>query len=186
MAQEQKPRAAAGAKTSAKKAAKKKAVRKKPRPKASGPVDLQMVREVLELMESHQVAEFEVEQEGVRLKLRKAGAEAPHVPQAPAVAHPPPPPRTDPAHEPAVESVANTNPVKSPMVGTFYRSPSPDSDVFVKVGDVVDEDSVVCIIEAMKVMNEIKAEASGEIVQALVENGETVEYGQPLFLLKPA
>jgi acetyl-CoA carboxylase biotin carboxyl carrier protein len=74
--------------------------------------------------------------------------------------------------------------IESPMVGTFYRSPSPDSEPFSEVGTRVDEESVVCIIEAMKVMNEIKAELRGEIVELLVENGDPVEYGQPLFLVK--
>jgi acetyl-CoA carboxylase biotin carboxyl carrier protein len=74
--------------------------------------------------------------------------------------------------------------MKSPMVGTFYRAPSPDTEPFSEVGTVVTEDSVLCIIEAMKVMNEIKAEMKGEVVEILVENGEPVEFGQPLFLLK--
>jgi len=79
----------------------------------------------------------------------------------------------------------NTVTIESPMVGTFYRAPSPDADAFTKVGDTVDPEKVVCIIEAMKVMNEIKAETSGTILKILVENGEPVEYGQPLFLVKP-
>jgi len=75
--------------------------------------------------------------------------------------------------------------IKSPMVGTFYRAPSPDADPFVQVGDRVDAETTVCIIEAMKVMNEIKAETEGEIVKVLAENGEPIEFGQPLFLVKP-
>ena len=74
--------------------------------------------------------------------------------------------------------------IVSPMVGTFYQAPSPDSEPYVKVGDRVDEKSVVCIVEAMKLMNEIEAEVKGEIVEVLVENGQLVEYGQPLFLVK--
>ncbi len=79
----------------------------------------------------------------------------------------------------------NTVAIESPMVGTFYRAPSPDAEPFAQEGDTVDPEKVVCIIEAMKVMNEIKAETSGTIIKILVENGEPVEYGQPLFLVKP-
>ena len=96
-----------------------------------------------------------------------AGAEAP---EAAAEAGPPP----------------GTVPFESPMVGTFYRAASPDADPFVSAGTQVNDETVICIIEAMKVMNEIKAETRGEVVEVLVENGEPVEFGQPLFLLKPA
>ena len=83
----------------------------------------------------------------------------------------------------AAEDVAGTATVTSPMVGTFYRSSKPESDHFVAIGDEVEEDTLVCIIEAMKVMNEIKADHKGRIVKILVENGEPVEFGQPLFLV---
>jgi acetyl-CoA carboxylase biotin carboxyl carrier protein len=89
-----------------------------------------------------------------------------------------------PAH-PLPEAKAELKPIVSPMVGTFYHAPSPDKPVFVKVGDQVKERTVVCILEAMKLMNEIEAECAGEIVQILVENGQLVEYGQPMFLVKP-
>src|SRR5690606_4449706 len=84
----------------------------------------------------------------------------------------------------AVGAASNLHPITSPLVGTFYRSPSPDSDPYVEPGSRVGPDSLVCIIEAMKVMNEIRAEVTGEIVELLVENGEPVEYGQPLFMVK--
>ncbi|WP_078430274.1 acetyl-CoA carboxylase biotin carboxyl carrier protein [Alkalihalobacterium alkalinitrilicum] len=87
------------------------------------------------------------------------------------------------AQAPAVED-ANLQKIVSPMVGTFYASPSPDADPYVKAGDKVTPDSVVCIVEAMKLMNELEAEISGEVVEVLVENGQLVEYGQPLFLVK--
>ncbi len=83
------------------------------------------------------------------------------------------------------EELEGLQEIRSPMVGTFYRAPAPDADPFVKVGDKVSPDTTVCIIEAMKVMNEIKAEMDGEIVKILAENGEPIEYGQPLFLVKP-
>lgn len=153
------------------------------------PVDMSMVEEILKLMEAHEVAEFEVEQEDIRLKLRKTGGEtAAHSMPA----HPPAGPSPAPAPSPAPPEKEAPEPIpdesatiKSPMVGTFYLTPAPDSEPFVKTGDKVTEDSVVCIIEAMKVMNEIKAETRGEIVKILVENGEMVEYGQPLFAVKP-
>jgi acetyl-CoA carboxylase biotin carboxyl carrier protein len=94
--------------------------------------------------------------------------------QPAAQAHTPPP---EPARQPVDESKL----IKSPMVGTFYTAPSPESPAFVKVGDTVTPDTVVCILEAMKVMNEIKAELSGRIAAVLVENGDSIEYGQPLF-----
>ncbi|OLO40593.1 acetyl-CoA carboxylase, biotin carboxyl carrier protein [Alkalihalophilus pseudofirmus] len=87
------------------------------------------------------------------------------------------------APAPAVED-ANLQKIVSPMVGTFYSAPSPDADPYVKAGDKITEDSVVCIVEAMKLMNELEAEISGEVVEVLVENGQLVEYGQPLFLVK--
>lgn len=91
------------------------------------------------------------------------------------------------ATQPKVEKVAKENllEVKAPMVGTFYASSSPDNPAFVTVGDTVKEDTVVCILEAMKLFNEIQAEVKGEIVEVLVENGQLVEYGQPIFLVKP-
>lgn len=86
---------------------------------------------------------------------------------------------------PAAKSTEGLHKIVSPMVGTFYKAPSPDSDPYVKVGDKVHDSSVVCIVEAMKLMNEIEAEVRGEIVEILVENGQLVEYGQTLFLVKP-
>ncbi|MEW9034074.1 MAG: acetyl-CoA carboxylase biotin carboxyl carrier protein, partial [Planifilum fimeticola] len=98
-------------------------------------------------------------------------------------------PQTAAAPEPKAAEVkaeddAQLHKIVSPMVGTFYRAPAPDADPYVQVGDRVDEKTVVCIIEAMKLMNEIEAEVRGEIVEILVENGQLVEYGQPLFLVK--
>ena len=101
-------------------------------------------------------------------------------PVAPAVA--PEVAAAAPAEDAAAEPEGKV--ITSPMVGTFYRTPSPDADPFIRVGDRVEEDTIVCILEAMKVMNEIPAEAVGEIAEVLVENGEPVEFGQPLFLLR--
>lgn len=139
-------------------------------------------------MKRSEISEFEIEEKDFKLRLsRKNGdtqiiqaaapvAAAPIAPAAPAA------PAT--AAAPAVEQGVSV--VKSPMVGTFYTAASPDSPVFAKVGGKVGADSIVCIIEAMKVMNEIQAELSGTITEVLVENGEAVEYGQPLFKVKTA
>jgi acetyl-CoA carboxylase biotin carboxyl carrier protein len=106
-----------------------------------------------------------------------------HVAHAP-VAAPAPAPAAAPAA--AADDTAGLVAIKSPMVGTFYTAANPESPAFAKVGQQISDDSVVCIIEAMKVFNEIKAEASGTVVKILVNNGQVVEYGQPLFLIKPA
>jgi acetyl-CoA carboxylase biotin carboxyl carrier protein len=151
-------------------------------------MDLKEVLKLLELMEEHGLDEIEVEEGGTRIKLRKGGAGPLHVPvpvPSPAVAQAgnPAPTATSAG---AAEAVAPEDriEIRSPMVGTFYRAAAPDAEPFVSVGDRVTPDTVVCIIEAMKVMNEIRAEAEGEVVQILVESGEAVEYGQPLMVLR--
>jgi acetyl-CoA carboxylase biotin carboxyl carrier protein len=135
-------------------------------------------------MKRSELSEFELEEEGFKLRLsRNNGETAPQIIQAapaPAAAAPAAPAAE--AAAPAEEEGISL--VKSPMVGTFYRSPSPDSPAFVDVGDKISEDSVVCIIEAMKVMNEIQAETKGTITEILVENGDSIEFGQPLFKVK--
>lgn len=145
----------------------------------------QLVAELLGLMDAHQLAELEVEESGSRIRLKKAQAETspmveghamgPSVQAAPATSSPP---------AAVSETQSGTVEILSPIVGTFYRSSGPDAEPFVDVGVEVNEETVVCIIEAMKVMNEIKAEVQGRIVAILVENGESVEYGQPLFRVK--
>lgn len=137
-------------------------------------------------MKRSELSEFELEEEGFKLRLsRKNGESATQIiqaaPAAAPVAAPTPVAETESA-APAEE--AGISLVKSPMVGTFYRSPSPDSPSFVDVGAKISEDSVVCIIEAMKVMNEIQAEIKGTITEILVENGDSIEFGQPLFKVK--
>ncbi len=148
------------------------------------PMDLKRVRELLRLMEEHELAEIEVESKGLKIRLRKEGLGARDNPDAPvpasasrAAREAGAPEAADPAEE------ANACTITSPIVGTFYRAPSPDAEQFVETGDPVEADTIVCIVEAMKVMNEVKAEVSGSILKALVENGNAVEYGQPLFLV---
>jgi acetyl-CoA carboxylase biotin carboxyl carrier protein len=155
--------------------------------KDDSPMDPKNLKRIVELMNQHDLAEVEIEEEGRRLRLRKMEARAVAVPapvpaeaSAPAAAAPAAPPPPAPA-----APAENVHTIKAPMVGTFYRSPSPDSDPYVEVGRRVTQESVVCILEAMKVMNEIKAECTGEIVKVCVQNGEAVEYDQPLFIVKP-
>jgi len=135
------------------------------------------------LVNEHGFTDFEFENENIRVRLSKMAAVSgphPHASlqsPAPAVA---PPIETAPA-EPAADPDAGLHKITSPIVGTFYRSPGPDKDPYVSEGSNVSPDTTVCIVEAMKLMNEIQAEVSGEIVKVYVENGTPVEYGQPLF-----
>jgi len=146
-------------------------------------LDVEPIRRLLELMKEHDLVELEVEQEGLAVRLRKAGSEVQMVP-APAVAPPAPaspaPQAPAPAKEPEEEAA-----IKAPMVGTFYVASEPGAEPFVKVGDHVTEDTVVCVIEAMKVFNDIRAEMSGTIEKVLVKNGQAIEFGQPLFAVRP-
>ncbi|MCH2156122.1 MAG: acetyl-CoA carboxylase biotin carboxyl carrier protein [Opitutales bacterium] len=160
-------------------------------------MDLKNIKQLVDLMKRGDLTDFEIEEEGLKLRISREGSKtevtAPQVAYMPApAAYPPampaqvPIPQADaattPAENPADDAGAKL--IKSPMVGTFYRSPSPEAKAFVEKGATVSVDSTVCIIEAMKVMNEIQAEESGTIVEILVENGAPVEYGQPLFKLK--
>ncbi len=154
-------------------------------------MDLEELQKLIELMNSNDLVEVELEDEGKKIRLTKAGANQPMMTmqQAPmAMAAPPAAPAggAAPAPVPPAEGVeGHSVTFNSPMVGTFYAAPSPTSDPFVRVGDKVGSSSVLCIIEAMKVMNEITADMDGEILEVLVGNGEAVEYGQPLFTIKP-
>lgn len=140
-------------------------------------------------MKRSDLSEFEVEEENFKLKIKRdTGKEGPAqiISSVPLPAAAPVTPAAQPANAPA--EISDTWPdtatyITSPMVGTFYSSPSPESDAYVKSGDNVSNDTIVCIIEAMKIMNEIQAEQSGSIAEVLVENGQPVEYGQKLFRL---
>ncbi|HKK18402.1 MAG TPA: acetyl-CoA carboxylase biotin carboxyl carrier protein [Opitutales bacterium] len=154
-------------------------------------MDIKLIKQVVDLMKRSELSEFEIEEEGFKLRLSRSNGEtsAPIIQAAAPVAQPAAqqaaaPTPGEEAGEPAEEAGIST--IKSPMVGTFYRAPSPDSPSFTDVGKKVGAESVVCIIEAMKVMNEIQSELSGTITEVLVENGEAVEYGQPLFKVKTA
>ena len=152
------------------------------------------IKELIKLLDQTSVQELEIENDGFRLSLRKPSS--PEVVAVNAVPHPAAaaPMVEVPASAPAAESTPaqadlkskreGLHEIKSPMVGTFYTAPSPDAAPFVNVGQRVHEKSVVCILEAMKLMNELEADVKGEIVEVLVDNGQLVEYGQPLFLVR--
>jgi len=151
-------------------------------------VDLKDIKAIIDLMRKNSVSEFELEKQDFKIRLKRGsnpgsvpvydetGAGAQYIP--PQAALPPGPIAPLPL-------VSQEQEVKSPMIGTFYRAPSPESAPYIEVGTEVNSETVVCIIEAMKVMNEIKAEARGVITQVLIENAKPVEFGQPLFKLRP-
>jgi acetyl-CoA carboxylase biotin carboxyl carrier protein len=161
-------------------------------------VDLKDIKAIIDLMKKNSVSEFELEKQDFKIKLKRSGNggaagsgdETPllHYVQ-PGMAVQPTLAVQNPAlmqAAPPPAAVSNEVEIKSPMIGTFYRSPSPEAAAYVEIGTEVTPDTVVCIIEAMKVMNEIKAEAKGVITQALVDNAKPVEFGQALFKIRPS
>ena len=143
--------------------------------------DLEKLRELIALMDEHGLTEISLSQGDQSWKLRRGGAEA-----VPMITAAPPPPQADGAGGGDAPPDEPTYPtIDAPTVGTFYSAPSPDDPPFVKVGQAVSPDSVVCIVEAMKVFNQIQAETAGTIVEVLVEDGDAVEFGQPLFRIQP-
>ncbi len=155
-------------------------------------MEFEDIERILELVQLHDLAEFEVESGGMKLRVRKASAAFPMPPALPPAATPaqhvqPPPPAAlsaPAAPAPADEESVELAVVKSPIVGTFYRMPEPGASSFVEIGERVKKDQVLCIIEAMKLMNEITSEYDGEIVSAYVENGKPVQYGERLFAIR--
>ncbi|MEZ6190681.1 MAG: acetyl-CoA carboxylase biotin carboxyl carrier protein [Phycisphaerales bacterium] len=153
-------------------------------------VDLKTLKQLIKLMVDNDLTELDIEAEGgpVKIKRNSQGTVTHVVPSgiaAPAPMPAAPAPAAPAAASPAAAPADSGVTIDSPMVGTFYSASSPDAKAFANVGDRVDEDTVVCIIEAMKVFNEIKAEVSGTIEKVLIENGQAVEFGQPLFTIKP-
>ena len=166
-------------------------------------VDLGQLERLLSFMSEHGLEEFEYAHGDLRIRLKKAITPSNQPPnwalpaapmQAPAGAQPPAPappvPISSPAGtpepaQPVAEPAEEQHIIKSPIVGTYYAGPNPESPPFVKVGDTVEAGQTVCIIEAMKLMNEIEADISGQVARILVENGQPVEYGEPLFALRP-
>ncbi|MGE5280608.1 MAG: acetyl-CoA carboxylase biotin carboxyl carrier protein [Deltaproteobacteria bacterium] len=156
-------------------------------------MNIKEIKEIINLMNENGLTEIEVEKEGLKLRLKKgAGGDIimenmPLQRVLPAAAAPPAPAAAAPAETaPPVAAGKKTVEIKAPMVGTFYRAPSPESPPFVEINQNIEIGQVVCILEAMKLMNEIKADIKGKIVDILVDNAEPVEFGQPLFLIEPA
>ena len=155
-------------------------------------IDLKDIKAIIDLMRKNSVSEFELENQEFKIKLKRGtngGGGAAAAEDAPVLAYVQPPIAVSPpAITPLVSAPVTPNEleIKSPMIGTFYRAPSPESAPYVEVGTEVNPETVVCIIEAMKVMNEIKAEAKGVITQVMVENAKPVEFGQPLFKIRPS
>jgi acetyl-CoA carboxylase biotin carboxyl carrier protein len=148
-------------------------------------IDIRKLKELVRLMVANELTELDLRDSEEQVTLRRhtathaAHAAVPALPVAPAMADPPPSAGVGPVTEEGLLAV------ESPMVGTFYAAPDPDSPPFVTVGSAVGPETVVCIIEAMKIFNEIKAECSGTIQKVVVQNGESVEFGQPMFYVKP-
>jgi acetyl-CoA carboxylase biotin carboxyl carrier protein len=159
-------------------------------------VDLKDIKSIIDLMTKNDLTEFELEKDNVKIRIKRGPEGIAHIHSMPAnggngtthqlVAAPSAAPgQASAVAAPAAPvAPANVKDIKSPMVGTFYRSPSPEAAAYIEIGQAVTEDTVVCIIEAMKVMNEIKAEVRGVISEVLVENAKPVEFGKPLFRVK--
>jgi acetyl-CoA carboxylase biotin carboxyl carrier protein len=162
------------------------------------PQDIADLKELIEFLKHYQVAEFDLDRGGLKIRLKFAQPEASAAglsdlarllssapaAAAPLPAAPPAVPASSPALPPAAEPEEDLHLVKSPIVGTYYGSPSPGAGPFVSPGDHVEKGQPICIIEAMKLMNEIEADAAGEIVKCFVSNGQPIEYGQPLFSIR--
>jgi len=152
-------------------------------------VDLKDIKAIIDLMKKNSISEFELERQEFKIKLKRGGMQ---VAQYEETSAPLALPANSPAHTIPIATAVSPAPVasndteiKSPMIGTFYRAPSPESANYVEVGSEVNPDTVVCIIEAMKVMNEIKAEVRGIITDILIDNAKPVEFGQPIFKIRP-
>jgi len=152
-------------------------------------MEIKEIKRIVELMKNNDLTKFSMKDEGFELTLKRGGDQQVVVAAAPAVAPvaaAPAPVAANPAADaPEVDEDDGLVEIPSPIVGTFYRKPAPDADAFVQVGDEVSEDTVVCVIEAMKVMNEIKAEVKGVVKEILIDDTTTVQYGQSLFLVEP-
>lgn len=151
------------------------------------PLEVRTIHQLVRMMKRYDLSAIDFIEGDTKIRLRRRGPEAAPSPPgyAPPAYAPPPPPAAASAAPAPPPPVSNDKVIESPMVGTYYASPSPDSPAFVSVGSSVRPEQTVCVIEAMKVFNNIKAETRGTIAKVLVTNGQTVEFGQPLFLVKP-
>jgi acetyl-CoA carboxylase biotin carboxyl carrier protein len=159
---------------------------------AAGP-NIEQIEELLKIMSEHNLEEFEYSRADVRIRLKKpsvgtvlTASRASATPEIIVAGASPAPPVTIPVAAPEGRSSEDLHLVKSPIVGTFYASPSPGAEPFFKIGDYVEDGQTLCIVEAMKLMNEIESDSTGEVLRIFVENGQPVEYGQPLFGIRPS
>ena len=150
-------------------------------------MDFDEIQRILAMVKEHELAEFELEHQGFKIRIRKDSAHPPVVAMAPPVAQSPvaAPPAQASAAPAEDDGELEFAIVKSPIVGTFYRASEPGARSFAEVGDIVKKDQVLCIIEAMKLMNEIESEVAGKVLEILVQNGQPVEFGQPLLRIEP-
>ena len=151
-------------------------------------MNLKEIKEILALMNENNLNEIEIERDGLKLKLKKSAGELVIGTPTHYAVESLPAPKAAPvasAVSAAADSTKNNKDIKSPMVGTFYRSPSPEAEPFIEVGQTVEVGQVVCIVEAMKLMNEIKSEVRGKVTEVAVQNAEPVEFGQTLFIVDP-
>ena len=151
-------------------------------------MNIKEIKEMINLMNENKLVELEIEKDGMRIRLKKIASQlddtgAPILIEKERILESGKPKETLPADVP--ETASRIIEIKAPMVGTFYRAPSPEAPAFAEAGQVIEPGQVICIIEAMKLMNEIKSEIKGRVVDVLVENAEPVEYGQPMFLIEP-
>ena len=156
-------------------------------------MDLNLIKKLVKIVDTSGITDLEIEEDGLRVKVAKKNKNSQGNPQPYTVVQTETiasPTLKTAEEKPATLEIGSTpvsgHEVKSPIVGTFYRAPAPDADAYVQIGDVVDVGGVLCIIEAMKLMNEIESDVSGKIIKILVENGKPVEYNQPLFLIEPS
>jgi acetyl-CoA carboxylase biotin carboxyl carrier protein len=156
-------------------------------------MDLNLIKKLVKIVDTSGITDLEIEQDGLRIKVAKKNRNSQVVTLPQSIV------QTEPNNSVTAASVTeetatteekvsteNLYEIKSPIVGTFYRAPAPDADAYVQVGDTVSVGSVLCIVEAMKLMNEIESDVSGKVVKILAENGKPVEYNQPLFLIEPS
>lgn len=149
------------------------------------PIDLQKVKELIDLMKENELVELEIADGDHKVHLKRPGADMPVIHQVPMVAAPSGPAMGPAAGMPTDIREEGLIEIPAPIVGTFYQAASPDAEPYIKVGDKVNPETVVCIVEAMKVMNEIKAEVSGTVTEICCKDGQAVEFGQALFKVRP-
>lgn len=156
-------------------------------------MDLNLIRKLVRIVDTSGITDLEIEEDGIKIKVAKKNKNSQSTVMPQTVIQTEPALPTSPSATAEIEKAPakvippeNLHEIKSPIVGTFYRAPAPDADAYIQVGDSVSSGTVLCLVEAMKLMNEIECDISGKVVKILVENGQPVEYNQPLFLIEPS